>query len=76
MDIRIVLDPHNQMATTGDTITGRVILEVRKKSSVTSVDVKLRGHIKTSLLSQHDMDTDTWKPFHEKHEVCVLFAES
>ncbi|EKG17472.1 Arrestin-like protein [Macrophomina phaseolina MS6] len=57
------------MATTGDTITGRVKLEVQKKSSVTSVDVKLRGHIKTSLLSQHDMDTDTWKPFHEKHEL-------
>lgn len=69
MDIRIVLDPHSEVVTTGDTVTGRVILDVRKKASVTSVDVKLRGYIKTSLLSENDMDTDTWRPYHDKHEV-------
>lgn len=69
MDIRIVLDPHSEVVTTGDTVTGRVILDVRKKASVTSVDVKLRGYIKTSLLSENDIDTDTWRPYHDKHEV-------
>ncbi|GME23990.1 putative arrestin domain-containing protein [Neofusicoccum parvum] len=72
MDIQIVLDPHSQVITTGDTITGRVLLDVRKRSNITAIDVKLRGYIRTSLLSENDMDTDTFKPYHDKHEFLRL----
>lgn len=65
MDICIVLDPHNQLITTGDVVTGRVVLDVKKRSNLTAVDIKLRGYIRTKWQSESDLE----KPYHDKHEV-------
>ncbi|KAL1633255.1 hypothetical protein SLS58_011165 [Diplodia intermedia] len=68
MDIQIFLNPHGQIITTGDVITGRVLLSARRKVNVSAIDVRLRGYIRTSLLAEDDTNPETWKPYHAQHE--------
>lgn len=69
MDIQIVLNPHDQIITTGDIISGRVILNARRRVTVSTVDVRLKGYIRTSLTPANDTNSETWKPCHVNHEV-------
>ncbi|KAL1613570.1 hypothetical protein SLS54_010475 [Diplodia seriata] len=72
MDIQILLNPHDQIITTGDIITGRVLLSARRKVNVSAIDVRLRGYIRTSLLAEDDTNPETWKPYHAQHEFLRL----
>ncbi|KAF9636696.1 putative arrestin domain-containing protein [Lasiodiplodia theobromae] len=68
MDIQIVLNPHDQIITTGDIISGRVVLNARRRVTVSTVDVRLKGYIRTSLTAANDSNSETWKPCHVNHE--------
>lgn len=69
MDIQILLNPHDQIITTGDIISGRVVLNARRRVTVSTVDVRLKGYIRTSLTPANDTNSETWKPCHANHEV-------